>query len=102
MKSGKLRHVITIQRFTSSVDAYGTPTMTWADLGTLRAEVVQQATTEFMRNVAVDETAIVFRCRAMAVTNAERVSFEGQPFNIKEVAMAESGRAMELRCVRAT
>lgn len=101
MKSGKLRHIITVQRFTSTVDDYGTPVQVWTDLGTLRAEVVQQATAEFLRNIAIDETAIVFRCRALSVVNADRVLFEGQAYNVKEVAQIENGRAMELRCVRA-
>ena len=79
MKSGKLRRVIVVQGFSNTVNEAGTPVLTWADKATLRAEVVQQSTAEFIRGFgASDETVIVFRTRFIAgVTNADRILFGG-------------------------
>ena len=67
MKAGKLVHVITVQRFTSAPNEYGTPIEAWSDLATLRAEVVEQSTEEFIRaQGAAEESAIVFRTRFLA------------------------------------
>ena len=65
MKSGKLAHVLTIQRATNGVTEAGTPTPTWTDLATLRAEKVEHSTTEYIRNYgAADETVAVERAPA--------------------------------------
>lgn len=102
MKSGRLVHVLTVQRATHGTNDAGTPTTTWADVATLRAERVEQATTEFIRNYgAADETVIVFRTRFLAgVTNADRIAFEGEAFNIKEISPIGRKRGLEFRCVR--
>jgi SPP1 family predicted phage head-tail adaptor len=102
MKSGKLTHVLTIQRASNGVNDAGTPTTTWADLATLRAERVEQSTTEFIRNYgAADETVAVFRTRFVAgVTNADRISFDGDAFNIKQVVILGRNRGYEFRCTR--
>lgn len=102
MKSGKLTHVLTIQRATHGINPAGTPTTVWADLATLRAEKVEQSTTEFIRNYgAADETVAVFRTRFLAgVTNADRISFDGTTFNIKEIAVQGRNRGLEFRCTR--
>lgn len=102
MKSGKLAHVLTIQRATNGVNEAGSPTTVWADLATLRAEKVEQSTTEFIRNYgAADETVAVFRTRFIAgITNADRISFSGTSFNIKEIVILGRNRGLELRCTR--
>ena len=102
MKSGKLTHVLTIQRASNGVNDAGTPTTTWADLATLRAERVEQSTTEFIRNYgAADEAVAVFRTRYVAgVTNADRISFGGEAFNIKHIVILGRNRGYEFRCAR--
>lgn len=102
MRSGKLTEEIQIERFTSTVDEYGTPTQTWVQLATLRAEKVDQTTTEYIRNFgASDEEVIVFRARFFdGITNADRVVWNGDPFNIKSVAPIGRRKGVELRCVR--
>lgn len=101
MKAGKMVHVITMQRMTATVNAAGTPVQSWADLATLRAEKVEQTTAEFIRgHGASDETVVVFRTRFLAdLTTADRISFRGQVFNIKELSPIERRRGLELRCV---
>lgn len=102
MKAGKLFHVLTVQRATEGLNDAGTPTTTWADLATLRAELVQQSTTEFIRaQGATDEAVLIFRTRYLAgVTNADRISFAGEALNLKEVVVLGRNRGLELRCTR--
>ena len=87
MRSGKLRYTIEIQNATTTVDAFGTPTNAWATLATIRAEVVQQSTTEFLRNRgASDEETVIFRTRYVeGIGNAERILFDGVAHNIREI-----------------
>lgn len=102
MKSGKLIHVLKIQRAADGLNEAGTPVPAWTDLATLRAEKVEQGTTEFIRNYgAADETVAVFRTRFIpGVTNADRIVFAGAPFNIKEIVILGRNRGYEFRCVR--
>ena len=67
----------------------GTPADTWADLATLRAELVTLGTVEQLRqHGAVDETGVVFRTRFLAgVTNADRVMFDGRAYGLKAVTV---------------
>ena len=99
MRSGKLRHVITIERFTSTVNEYATPVKTWTKLATLRAQVLQASTDEFIRNGAIDQNVIVFRTRALAgITNADRIQYRGSTYNIKELKELEP-RGLEIRAL---
>lgn len=102
MKAGQLNDEVQIERFTNAVDDYGTPTQTWARIATLRAEKVEQTTTEYIRNFgASDEELVIFRTRFFdGITNADRLIWNGQPFNIKQVSPIGRRKGVELRCVR--
>ena len=102
MKSGRLSTAIQIQRATVTLSEAGTPAETWAKIADLRAEKVEQSTTEFMRGFgASDESVVIFRARFFAgVTNADRVLWGGQAYNIKEVSPIGRRKGVELRCVR--
>lgn len=102
MKAGKLSRVVKIQRMTETLNDAGTPVEIWADLAKLRAEKVEQSTTEFIRNYGPgDEALAVFRTRFIpGVTNADRLVFAGQNFNIKEIVTLGRDRGYEFRCVR--
>lgn len=101
MRAGKLDRTITIQRFAATVDELGTPVQTWTDLATVRAQLVQQNTEEFIRGFgASDETAVIFRIRWLdGVTNADRIVYAGQNHNIKETKEIGRRRGLELRTV---
>lgn len=103
MRAGKLDRVITIQRNTYVVDEYGNPEHTWSDVATVRAQIVQQSTEEFIRNYgASDETVIIFRIRWLdGITNADRVVYGGVNHNLKEVKEIGRRKGLELRCVAA-
>lgn len=100
MRSGKLLHFIEVQRATDAVNEYGAPVRTWAYHAKLRAERVEQSTEEYLRAAgAVDETAIVFRTRYMAgITNADRILFQGSPYNIRVVTVIGRNKGLEFRC----
>jgi SPP1 family predicted phage head-tail adaptor len=101
MRAGRLDRTIVVERATSAVAADGTPTLTWSPVATLRAEVVEGGTTEFIREGgAGDETAIVFRTRWLdGITDADRVVYGGMVFGITEVKEIGRRRGLEIRCV---
>ncbi|MCJ8053892.1 phage head closure protein [Shinella curvata] len=101
MRAGKLDRTIKIQGFTNTVNEYGTPVETWTDKATLRAQIIQSSTEEFIRGGAVDETVIIFRTRWLAsVTTSDRIEYEGEAFNIKETKEIGRRKGLELRAVR--
>lgn len=99
MRAGSLDHVITIQRFNSSVDEYGTPVETWADLVTLRAQIIQAGTEEFIRaSGATDVSVVVFRTHYFdGITTADRVIYQDGIHNIKETKPLGRRQGLELR-----
>lgn len=102
MRAGKFDRQIVIQRFTNTVNDYGTPVETWTTFATVRAQIIQQSTEEFIRNFgASDETVIVFRVRWIGeITTADRVLFDGDSHNIKETKQIGRRAGLELRCQR--
>lgn len=101
MMAGKRAHVIVIQSRSDSLNASGTPVTFWADKATVRAEIIRQATEEFQRGFgSSDLTVIMFRTLYLEqVTTADRVRFEGQSFDIREITRIGRRRGLELRCV---
>lgn len=103
MKAGKLTEEIRIERSSGTViDPDGTPTQGWTKLAVLRAEKVEQETTEYIRNFgASDEEVVIFRTRVFdGISNADRLIWRGNTFNIKSVATIGRRTGVELRCVR--
>ena len=102
MRAGQLDRSITIQRVTTAIDDYGTPTDAWADVATVRAQQVSTSTVEYIRNYgASDDTVVVFRTWWMdGITNADRIVYAGQNFNIKETKEIGRRNGIELRCER--
>ncbi len=101
MRAGKLDRVITIQSFASAPNEYGTPVSTWTDVATVRAQIIQSSTEEYLTNGASDTTSIIFRTRHFAgVTTSSQVIYEGETFNIREVKEIGRRKGLELRCER--
>ena len=100
MRSGKLVHVIEIQRASVTVNDAGTPSSTWAKVATLRAELVERSTEEFLRNAGeTSETTVVFRTRHLdGVTDEDRVSFDGAAYDIEEITRIGRRKGLEFRC----
>jgi SPP1 family predicted phage head-tail adaptor len=100
MRSGRLDQQITVQRYTSTIDDYGVPTMAWSDLVTVRAQIIQQSTTEFIQNGARDDTVVIFRCRWITdITTADRIAFNGIAHNVKELKPIGRQKGLDIRCV---
>ncbi|MDI7864092.1 phage head closure protein [Rhizobiaceae bacterium n13] len=104
MRSGKLDRTIRIDRYSAGVpDDFGTVEPVWTALATLRAQIVQASTEEFIRAYgASDETVVIFRTRWLSgVVNADRIHYEDGYYNIKEVKEIGRRNGLELRAVRA-
>lgn len=101
MRSGKLDRVIRIDRFgPGTPDKYGTVTPVWTPVATLRAQIVQASTEEFIRGGAEDQTVIIFRTRWLdGVTTADRVFYRDGFFNLKEIKELGRESGLELRAV---
>jgi SPP1 family predicted phage head-tail adaptor len=102
MRSGKLDRTITIQRMTETVSASGAVASAWTNIATVRAEIVQLSAGEFLASFGEAESkAIVFRIRYLAgITNEDRVTYEGQSYDLKQVAEIGRRRSLELHCER--
>lgn len=101
MRAGKLDKLIRLQRFTSTVDEFGTPVEAWSDLAELRAQVVQSSTEEFIRAGAESDTVIIFRTRFLnGVTTADRVVLAGDAYDVKELKEIGRRQGLEIRCMR--
>lgn len=101
MRAGKLNKIITIERATTTVDNYGTPQQTLATITTVRAQLIQSSTEEFMRSFgAASETLVAFRIRHMdGLKVADRVTHEGSAYDLKEIKELGRRDGLELRCV---
>lgn len=100
MRAGLMDNVIDVQRATRSVNANGTPIETWTTYVTLRAQVLQQATEEFIRGSAgaSDETTVVFRTWWHdGIGLADRIVFNGMLHNIKEIKPIGRRAGLEIR-----
>lgn len=103
MRAGTFDRIVRIDRYSAGVpNDYGNSEPAWTALASLRAQIVQASTEEFMRSAgASEETAIIFRTRWLSgVNTADRIHYEGTFFNIKEVKEIGRRKGLELRAVR--
>lgn len=102
MRAGRLDKTITIERPSTGIDVYGTPTIGWETVATMRAQIVGIATEEFVRGQGNStETVITFRMRWLDdVTPANRITYDGMAFDIKETKEIGRRRGLDIRCVR--
>jgi head-tail adaptor len=104
VKSGRLDRRLQIQRQTETISPAGTVSGTWATLATVRAEVLQQSSTEFLREHGeAERAAIIFRLRFIPGVDlllTDRVLFNGQAHNLVEVKEIGRRQGLELRCER--
>jgi SPP1 family predicted phage head-tail adaptor len=99
MRAGNLDRIIELQRRTTGLDLYGTPVETWTTFATMRAQKLENATTdrEGTRGNTTD-TTISFRIRWLGnVTLENRVTYEGNQYTIGRII--EIGRRVGLDIV---
>nr|WP_313010700.1 phage head closure protein [Brucella intermedia] len=101
MRAGKLDRKITIERKTKTKTPTGGIVESWLDVATMRAEIVQQSATEFLTGYGEAENgSIVFRLRYLGgITTADRVTYNGTAYNLKEIKELGRHRGLELRGV---
>lgn len=102
MRAGKLDKTITIERPVISLGPYRETHTGWEPVATMRAQIINAATEEFIRGQGASaETSIVFRMRWLdGVTTEQRITYDGGAFDIKEIKELGRQRGMDLRCVR--
>lgn len=103
MRAGKLDRLITIERLDETVAPSGAVTADWSRVAKVRAELVQQAADEFLAGPGEGEQrTLVFRIRwRTGLSTADRVIFEGKPFDLKQIVEIGRRRGLELRVVAA-
>lgn len=103
MRAGKLTKTIVIERTATTVDDYGTPSEGWTIIATVRAQVLQQTTQEFLAAPGTTaETATVFRIRHRdGIETADRITHDGKAFDVKEIKELGRREGLDLRCIAA-
>lgn len=103
MKAGLLDRIITVERVTTTVDDYGTPVEGWTTVATIRAQRVSLTKEEFLRAFgSTSEAVAVFRIRHMdGLTLADRITSEGQSYDLKSIEPLGRREGLELRCIAA-
>lgn len=101
MRAGKLDRTISIERESEIVTPAGGVVTTWTNLATVRAQIVTQSASEFLTGYGEAEAGtVVFRIRYLdGVTTADRVTYEGAQYNVKEISEIGRRRGLELRAV---
>lgn len=99
IRAGKLDRSITIERRADNFSAAGSVSPVWSAFASVRAEIVAPETVETASAEGTAETEkLTFRLRYLAVTPADRVQYEGRPFNIVGVMELGRRRGLELTC----
>ena len=100
MRSGMLRHRVTLQRFQQGQDAYGGPVKTWEDVAIVWASLEAMSGREFFASQqAQSEVTQRIRIRYRAGVTADmRVIHNGKVFNIVAPLPDNRGRELVLMC----
>lgn len=103
--AGKLQHQIAIEREVETVSPAGHVRKTWAPIATVRAEVKNLSSDEFLAGFGdADRQSAVFVIRwvpGVEITSADRIQHNGRTYNIKGVIEIGRKRGLELRAVAA-
>lgn len=99
MRAGKLDRTISIERVSVVMDDYGNAVETWTPLATVRAQIIESSTEEFIRAYgASSETVTVFRARWLSgVGLADRVTYAGAVYNILGTKELGRRQGLEIR-----
>lgn len=102
MRSGNLDRTIVLEAYTQTgVNEYNEPILTWTTLATVRAQLIQAKTDEFLAGSSgvIDRQIVAFRIRWLSGLTAEhRVSYDSKVYDIKELTEIGRRRGLELRC----
>lgn len=101
MKDGQLDRNIVVQRSTSTLNGYGEAAETWAPVVTLRVRLVTLSADELITGAGQEAAStITFESRfADGITVADRLEYEGRPFDIRGVAEIGRRAGLTIRAV---
>lgn len=104
MRAGRLRHRVTVQRATDSIDQYGDQTPTWTALGTVWASVEPLSGREYFAAAQMQSeinARVTLRpISGVTITPKDRVKFGTRYFDVQSVInLEERGRELQLLCV---
>lgn len=104
MRAGKLTETIVLRSVTYQDDGYGGQVPVETEHATLRAQIIEESTDEFVRNHGVStERLRIFRTRWLDGVSPEwTVAHDGLTFNIKQIKEIGRRRGLELRCTHGT
>lgn len=96
---GMMNRRITIERQTETVKRSGSVVKAWTPVATVKAELIQQSATEFFTGFGEAESGtVIFRVRYRpGITTADRVTYDGIAYGIKEIKTIGRRHALELR-----
>lgn len=96
---GNMDRRITIEHETETVKPSGDVSNGWTPVATVWAEVLQQSASEFFTGYGEAETGtVIFRVRYRpGITTANRVTYNGTAYDIKEIKEIGRRDALELR-----
>lgn len=98
MRAASLRHTITIERATETVNAYGVPVETWAPLVTLRADRDQTLDETRHESGTRSEITTTFTIRFIeGIRLSDRIMYLDEPHDITQ--LVEIGRRRGLTIV---
>lgn len=99
IRSGKLDRTITLERKSETVSDSGAVVSAWAEIATVRAELVQQTADEYLSGFgAAEQGNLIFRIRYLdGLTTSDRVVYEGAVYDINQLAELGRKRGLELR-----
>ena len=103
MRAGSLDSIIAVERLSTTVNEYGVPVETWAQVAKLRAQKIQNSMKDFLNASAgsVSHNVIVFRARFVpGITLDDRIVNDGTAFRLVEIKEIGRRRGLELRCER--
>lgn len=96
---GTMDRRITIERESETVRPSGSVVKVWAPVVTVWAEVLQQSAGEFFTGYGEAETGtVIFRVRYRpGITTADRVTYDGTAYGLKEIKEIGRRDGLELR-----
>lgn len=99
INAGKMDRRITIDRQTETVKPSGDVSKVWTPIAVVWAEIIQQSATEFFTGYGEAETgSVIFRIRYHpGITTADRVTYNGSAYGLKELKELGRYEALELR-----
>jgi len=102
LRAGAMDRTVIIQQVAVLLDDFGDPQETWADLVTVRAQLINSSAKEFIKAFGASSVATaIFRIRYIpGLTLANRITYDGGVYLMKEIAEIGRRRGLELRTVQ--